>query len=406
MQNSEHIFAEVSSDEERWLSKALKDETFGGILLLTAAALAMIVANSLFSEEYSKFLDYKIGFAALSIKMSVLHWISDGLLAIFFLVAGLELKHELTHGSLSKPSQALVPVVAAIAGMGLPIAIYVFMVRGNSEASAGWGIPMATDIVFALAVLAIAGRSLPNELRAFLLTVAVVDDLCAITVIAIFYSDKTKVPYLGLTVALLILYWLVQRFNLARWYIAVPLGLSIWWATYNSGIHATVAGVAIALLTRNHIRLGELQSPADLAEKFLRPISVALVIPLFAFASAGVDLRSVGFSQTVTSSISMAIIIALVLGKAVGVLGGTYLVTRLTKATLNSNLRWSDVISIGFLAGIGFTVSLLIAELSYAESKVLMADAKVGILMGSLIASVLAVLVLRIRTRAINKEQL
>ena len=406
MQNSEHIFAEVSSDEERWLSKALKDETFGGILLLTAAALAMIVANSLFSDEYSKFLDYKIGFAALSIKMSVLHWISDGLLAIFFLVAGLELKHELTHGSLSKPSQALVPVVAAIAGMVLPIAIYVFMVRGNSEASAGWGIPMATDIAFALAVFAIAGRSLPNELRAFLLTVAVVDDLGAITVIAIFYSDKTKVPYLGLTVALLILYWLVQRFNLARWYIAVPLGLSIWWGTYNSGIHATVAGVAIALLTRNHIRLGELQSPADLAEKFLRPISVALVIPLFAFASAGVDLRSVGFSQTVTSSISMAIIIALVLGKAVGVLGGTYLVTRLTKATLNSNLRWSDVISIGFLAGIGFTVSLLIAELSYAESKVLMADAKVGILMGSLIASVLAVLVLRIRTRAIIKEQL
>lgn len=406
MQNSGHIFAEVSSDEERWLSKALKDETFGGILLLTAAALAMIVANSLFSDDYSKFLDYKIGFAALSIKMSVLHWISDGLLAIFFLVAGLELKHELTHGSLSKPSQALVPVVAAIAGMGLPIAIYVFMVRGNSEAAAGWGIPMATDIAFALAVLAIAGRSLPNELRAFLLTVAVVDDLGAITVIAIFYSDKTKVPYLGLTVALLILYWLVQRFNLARWYIAVPLGLSIWWATYNSGIHATVAGVAIALLTRNHIRLGELQSPADLAEKFLRPISVALVIPLFAFASAGVDLRSVGFSQTVTSSISMAIIVALVLGKAVGVLGGTYLVTRLTKATLNSNLRWSDVISIGFLAGIGFTVSLLIAELSYAESKVLMADAKVGILMGSLIASVLAVLVLRIRTRAINREQL
>ena len=398
------VFDQVSSDEERWLTKALRDETFGGILLLVAAALAMLVANSLFSDEYSKFLDYKIGFAALSIKMSVLHWISDGLLAIFFLVAGLELKHELIHGSLSKPSQALVPVIAALVGTGLPIAIYIFMVRGDSAALEGCGIPMATDIAFALAILAIAGRSLPTELRVFLLTVAVVDDLCAISVIAIFYSKKTNLPALGLMIFLLAIYWLTQRLNVARWYIALPLGLAIWWATYNSGIHATVAGIAIALLTRNHALQGESASPAEIAEKYLRPVSVALVIPLFAFASAGVDLRSVGFSQTLTSSISMAIIVALVLGKVVGIFGATYLLTRLTKASLNAKLRWSDVISIGLLAGIGFTVSLLIAELSYEDSKVLMADAKVGILTGSLIASVLAIISLRIRVRSVDKE--
>jgi NhaA family Na+:H+ antiporter len=332
--------------------------------------------------------------------LSVLHWVSDGLLAIFFLVAGLELKHELVHGSLAKPSQALVPLVAAVAGMVLPILIYTLLVRGNAEAAKGWAIPMATDIAFALAVLAIAGRSLPTELRAFLLTVAVIDDVGAITVIAIFYSNKTDIAMLALTLALLILYWIAQRFNVARWYIAIPLGLAIWWATYQSGVHATVAGVAIALLTKNKTHIFGEKSPAEIAEKFFRPISVALVIPLFAFASAGVDVRDFGLSQTITSPISVAIICSLVVGKTVGIFGGTYLVTRLTRASLNPALRWSDILAIGLLAGIGFTVSLLIAELSYADSQTLIADAKVGILAASLLASLCAVIALRLRTRS------
>ncbi|MEJ6760810.1 MAG: Na+/H+ antiporter NhaA [Candidatus Planktophila sp.] len=393
----EVVLGPVSDDEGRWLAKALKDETFGGILLLAAAALAMIIANSYFSLGYSDLLDRHLSIGFLDLDMSILHWISDGLLAIFFLVAGLELKHELLHGSLSKPSQALVPVVAALAGMGLPILLYTLLVRGNADAHEGWAIPMATDIAFALAVLAIAGKSLPTELRAFLLTVAVVDDLGAISVIAIFYSNKTDVGMLALTIILLAIYWVTQRLNIARWYIALPLGLAIWWATYQSGVHATVAGIAIALLTRNHNRNGELLSPAEISEKYLRPVSVTLVIPLFAFASAGVDIRSFGLSQTITSSISVAIIISLVFGKAIGIFGATYLVTRLTKASLNPVLRWTDVMAIGLLAGIGFTVSLLIAELSYEDSPTLMADAKVGILAASLLASVLAVIALRIR---------
>jgi Na+:H+ antiporter, NhaA family len=398
----EVVLGPVSDDEGRWLAKALKDETFGGILLLAAAALAMIVANSYFSLGYSDLLGRNLSIGFLDLDMSILHWISDGLLAIFFLVAGLELKHELLHGSLSKPSQALVPVVAALAGMGLPILLYTLLVRGNADAHEGWAIPMATDIAFALAVLAIAGKSLPTELRAFLLTVAVVDDLGAISVIAIFYSNKTDVGMLALTIILLAIYWVTQRLNIARWYIALPLGLAIWWATYQSGVHATVAGIAIALLTRNHNRNGELLSPAEISEKYLRPVSVTLVIPLFAFASAGVDIRSFGLSQTITSSISVAIIISLVFGKAIGIFGATYLVTRLTKASLNPVLRWTDVMAIGLLAGIGFTVSLLIAELSYEDSPTLMADAKVGILAASLLASLCAVIALRVRARKIE----
>lgn len=398
----EVVLGPVSDDEGRWLAKALKDETFGGILLLAAAAIAMIVANSYFSLGYSDLLGRNLSIGFLDLDMSILHWISDGLLAIFFLVAGLELKHELLHGSLSKPSQALVPVVAALAGMGLPILLYTLLVRGNADAHEGWAIPMATDIAFALAVLAIAGKSLPTELRAFLLTVAVVDDLGAISVIAIFYSNKTDVGMLALTIILLAIYWVTQRLNIARWYIALPLGLAIWWATYQSGVHATVAGIAIALLTRNHNRNGELLSPAEISEKYLRPVSVTLVIPLFAFASAGVDIRSFGLSQTITSSISVAIIISLVFGKAIGIFGATYLVTRLTKASLNPVLRWTDVMAIGLLAGIGFTVSLLIAELSYEDSPTLMADAKVGILAASLLASLCAVIALRVRARKIE----
>jgi NhaA family Na+:H+ antiporter len=398
----EVVLGPVTDVEGRWLTRAFKDETLGGILLLTSAAIAMVVANSYFSAGYSEILQRKLSIGFLDLNLSVLHWVSDGLLAIFFLVAGLELKHELVHGSLAKPSQSLVHLVAAVAGMVLPILIYTLLVRGNAEAAKGWAIPMATDIAFALAVLAIAGRSLPTELRAFLLTVAVIDDVGAISVIAIFYSNKTDIAMLALTLALLILYWIAQRFDVARWYIAIPLGLAIWWATYQSGVHATVAGVAIALLTKNKTHIFGEKSPAEIAEKFFRPISVVLVIPLFAFASAGVDVRDFGLSQTISSPISVAIIVSLVVGKTVGIFGGTYLVTRLTRASLNPALRWSDILAIGLLAGIGFTVSLLIAELSYADSQTLLADAKVGILAASLLASLCAVIALRLRTRSVR----
>lgn len=387
--------------DERWIKDALKDETFAGALLMISALIAIVIANSSLSEWYFDLLALKIEIPFLALNLTIAHWISDGLLAIFFFIAGLELKHELVHGSLSNKSQAIVPVVAAIAGMAIPVLIFSTLLRGDSQALEGWAIPMATDIAFALAVLAIAGRRLPTEIRAFLLTVAVVDDLGAISVIAIFYSEKFSPDYFLLTIVALVLFWLLHRIGKAHILISLPLALFSWWAMYKSGIHATVAGVALALLVPNKPRADDEISTAERCEAKVHPISVLLVIPLFAFVSAGVDVRDSGLIEGITSPISSGIIFALVIGKFLGILGATYLFTRFTRASLNENLKWSDVSAIGLLAGIGFTVSLLIVELSYEESQAL-ADAKVGVLAASLIASFFAVLLLRVRTSRIN----
>ncbi|MGA1670481.1 MAG: Na+/H+ antiporter NhaA, partial [Candidatus Nanopelagicaceae bacterium] len=206
-----------------------------------AGLVAFFIANSGLGDWYQEFRNTKIGFDAIGLNLTIAHWAADAFLAIFFFVAGLELKHEFTHGSLAQRRQAVVPIVAAIAGMVTPALFYVALARGENGALDGWAIPVATDIAFALAVLAVAGRGLPLELRAFLLALAVVDDLGAITIIAIFYSDKTDITFLGLTILLLALFALMQRRNLTRWYLMVPFALVIWWSTYQSGVHATVA---------------------------------------------------------------------------------------------------------------------------------------------------------------------
>jgi NhaA family Na+:H+ antiporter len=386
--------------DERWIKDALKDETFAGTLLMISALIAIVIANSSLSEWYFDLLALKFEIPFLSLNLTFAHWISDGLLAIFFFIAGLELKHELVHGSLSNKSQAIVPVVAAIAGMAIPVLIFSTLLRGDSQALEGWAIPMATDIAFALAVLAIAGRRLPTEIRAFLLTVAVVDDLGAISVIAIFYSEKFSLDFFLLTIVALALFGILHRIGKAHIVISLPLALLSWWAMYKSGIHATVAGVALALLIPNKPRADEEISTAERCEAKVHPISVLLVIPLFAFVSAGVDIRGSGLIEGITSPISSGIIFALVIGKFLGIFGATYLFTRFTRASLNENLKWSDVSAIGLLAGIGFTVSLLIVELSYEESQAL-ADAKVGVLTASVVASILAIMLLRIRSRRI-----
>lgn len=371
---------------------------------MIAATAAVIIANSSLSDWYFDLLATKVETPFLALNLTIAKWVSDGLLAIFFFIAGLELKHELVHGSLSDKRKAVVPVVAALAGMAIPVAIFFILLRGDAVALSGWAVPMATDIAFALAVLAIAGRKLPTEIRAFLLTVAVVDDLGAISVIAIFYSDKFNFPAFALTLALLTLFGLLQKFNKAHWLISVPLAMVIWWAMYKSGIHATVAGVAMALLIPAHAREGQEHSVAERCEAKIHPISVALVIPLFAFVAAGVDMRSFGIVEGVTSPIGSSIILALVVGKFVGILGATYLFTRFTRAQLNENLRWSDVSAVGLLAGIGFTVSLLIVELSYEQEQAL-ADAKVGVLAASVIASIFAIVLMKFSSARVGNRQ-
>jgi NhaA family Na+:H+ antiporter len=383
--------------EQRWLLRVLRDETFGGGLLLASGLLAFFIANSNLGDWYAEFRATKVGIDAIGLNLTIAHWAADAFLAIFFFVAGLELKHEFTHGSLAQRKQAVVPIIAAISGMIVPALVYVALARGESAALDGWAIPVATDIAFALAVLAVAGRGLPLELRAFLLALAVVDDLGAITIIALFYSDKTDLLFIALTVALLLLYAFLQRKNLTRWYLLVPLALAIWWSTYQSGVHATVAGVLIALLTKLKGKDGR-PSPAEIAELRVRPISVGIAVPFFAFTAAGVDLRELGI-ETISEPISVAVIAGLVIGKPVGVLLATYLLTRFTSAKLNENLKWADLIGVGLLAGIGFTVSLLIAELSFADGSGALAAGKIGILVGSLLSATLAILFLRFSKR-------
>ena len=411
----EQLFDRPSLSERSWLLRVLRLETVGGILMLVAAAIALVWANTQWVDSYQALISTEIGPEALHLHLPLSVWAADFLLAFFFFLAGLELKHEVQVGTLSKPSQAAVPVVAAIGGMVVPALIYLAFTGGLPLERTGWGIPMATDIAFALAVLAIMGRGLPLALRAFLLTLAVVDDLGAITVIAIFYSDKFQLGFFVASVALVVLWWVLQRIRFdgrwATWGVYVPLALLIWYTTHESGVHATVAGVAMGLATRVSRDPGEAQSPGDRAEHALRPFVAGFAVPLFAFASAGVTVRDVGASdapvdsltETLSAPVTLGVLVGLLVGKPLGVIGGAWLMARFTRASLNPALRWADVAAVGVLAGIGFTVSLLIAELAFEDNAQLLTDAKVGILSATLGAAVLSALVLARRRRALDQ---
>jgi NhaA family Na+:H+ antiporter len=392
--------------ERIWLLRALRGETIGGVLLLFAAVIAIVWANSPWGDAYFELGAITIGPEALGLDLSLATWAADGLLAVFFFVAGLELKHELTHGTLSKPSQAAVPVAAAIGGMAVPAIIFVVIVSisGVPDGLRGWAIPMATDIAFALAVLAVVGRQLPVALRAFLLTLAVVDDLGAITIIAIFYPKGFSLLYFAIAVALLAIYWLLQRRRVRSPLIYVPLALVIWWATHESGVHATVAGVAMALLTRSSTDPGEVESPVDRLQRMLLPVSAGLCVPLFAFFAAGVDLRSTGLVDALSSPVAIGIMAGLVIGKPVGVIATAWLMARFTRAKLNPSIGWQDVLAIGLLAGIGFTVALLITELAYPANEGLLDSAKVAVFAASVISALIASVVLLTRNRHYRQE--
>ena len=395
------VFARPPLSERVWLLRALRGETLGGILLLVAAALALAWANSPWGDAYASVVGFELGPEVLHVHLSLGTWAADGLLAVFFFVAGLELKHELVHGTLSKPAQAVVPVVAAIGGMIVPAAIYAVITTQSSDVAAvsGWGIPMATDIAFALAVLAVVGRRLPVALRAFLLTLAIVDDLGAIIVIAVFYPTGFHVwPFVG-AIAGLVVYWLAQRMRVRTPVLYVPLVLVVWWLMHSSGVHATVAGVALALLTRTRADAGEESAPADRLQMRLLPFSAGVCVPIFAFMAAGVDLRSIGLIEAIATPVGIAVIAGLVIGKPLGVFGGAWLTARFTRASLSRDIRWGDVAAIGLLAGIGFTVALLVSELAFPALPDQLASAKTAILTASVVAALLASIALLGRRR-------
>jgi Na+:H+ antiporter, NhaA family len=404
--SSTRLFGRGSWTEAQRVSSVLRRETVGGALLLVGAAIALVWANSPWGEAYETLRDTRVGPSSLHLDLTLGTWAADGLLAIFFFVAGLELKREFVAGDLREPRRAALPIAAAVGGMAVPALLFVLFNLGGPEGTLrGWAIPSATDIAFALAVLAVISTHLPSGLRTFLLTLAVVDDLLAIVVIAIFYTEQLSIGFLALTLVPLLLFgFLVQRRVRSVW-LLLPLAVLTWVLMHESGIHATVAGVLLAFtvpVVRSDAAGGPDAGPG-LAEHFehrIRPLSAGVAVPVFAFFSAGVAVGGVsGLGASLGDSIAIGIMVGLVVGKAIGITGATWLVSRFTRAQLDENLGWLDVIGLSLLGGIGFTVSLLITELAYGAESASYDHAKVGILAGTVAAALLATVLLRLRNR-------
>ncbi|WP_284981001.1 Na+/H+ antiporter NhaA [Arthrobacter sp. efr-133-TYG-118] len=398
------VFSRSSFPEYQRILAILRAETVGGALLLAATVAALVWANSPFANGYFALREVKIGYAPWHLELTLGHWASDGLLAVFFFIAGLELKREFVAGELRKPAKAIVPVTAAVGGVLLPALIYVVINLGSgAETLKGWAIPTATDIAFALAVLAVINTHLPAALRTFLLTLAVVDDLIAIGIIAFFYSSGLEpLMLLAAAVPLALFTVLVQK-RVRSWYLLLPLAAATWAFVHASGIHATVAGVLLGFAVPV-VASGKKGEPAaGLAESFehrLRPFSAGFAVPVFAFFSAGVALGGAeGLGTALRDPVAVGIILALVVGKTAGVFGTTFLITKTTRARLDDGLAWIDVAGLAMLAGVGFTVSLLIAELGFGTGSPHDDHAKVATLAGSLAAAVLAAVVLKARNR-------
>jgi len=387
------ILSKLPQKQLRWVGDALRKETTGGVLLLLAAVGALVWAN-LDSAGYSLVHDFKFGPAALHLNLSIAQWASDGLLAIFFFVAGMELKHELVEGSLKDRSVAAVPIAAAIGGMLIPALLFLAFNSGSPTAT-GWGIPMATDIAFALAVLAVAGKRLPIELRAFLLTLAVVDDLGAILVIAIFYTASINLISLLAAVAAIAVFGVLQSKNVRGWYFYLPLALFAWSALHESGIHSTIAGVAMGLLMN--------LKGADRVMHLIHPVSAGIAVPVFAFFSAGVFVQDLNFTELAKSPVALGILFGLVLGKPIGVVGTAWLVSKFTKASLSQGLSWWDVATVGLLAGVGFTVSLLINELAFKADHHTSSMGTIAVLVSSTLAAIFATIAIQFRNRAYSR---
>lgn len=387
---------DTAMNNQQRLRAFLQSETTGGALLIGAATIGLLLANGPLADAFHALATTKVGIDALHLNLTIQQWTADALLAIFFFVIGCELKHELVVGTLSKPRQAALPVAAALGGMAVPALLYLAVNNGSAaDALNGWGIPMATDIAFALAVLAVLGRGLPAGVRTFLLTLAVVDDLGAILVIALFYSAGLNLVWLVIAVLLLAAFALAQRQRVSSPLIYVPLALAVWYAVHAAGIHATIAGVALGLLMRVKKDRDEADAPIDRATARFHPISAAIAVPLFALFAAAVDLRSIDLGVVIASPILLGVLVGLVVGKPVGILLAARLATALG-AKLSSGVQWIDIALIGALAGIGFTVSLLISELAFATEESLSA-AKLGVLLASVAAVAVAGALLALR---------
>lgn len=408
--SNQALLTRGSWSEDSRIAGLLRKETIGGALLLVATVVALVWANSPWRTSYAALRDFQVGPESLDLRLSLGDWAADGLLAIFFFVVGLEVKREFVAGDLRDPRRAALPIMAAVGGMLVPTLIYVAINLDTGEgALRGWAIPTATDIAFAVAILAVVGTHLPAALRTFLLTLAVVDDLFAITIIAVFYTSGLHLlPLVGALLPLALFTLAVQR-RVRSWWLLLPLAAATWILIHASGIHGTVAGVLLGFavpVIRSRAAGGPEAGPG-LAEHFehrIRPVSAGVAVPIFALFAAGVSVGGLaGLADSLADRVALGIVAGLVVGKVVGVFGTTYLVARFTRASLDPGLRWLDVLGVSLLAGIGFTVSLLIGELAFGQGSAREEHVKIAVLAGSVTASILGALLLKLRNRAYRR---
>ena len=368
----------------KWFFKL---EAASGLVLLFAAIIALIISNSNLSTLYFSTLNKYlfIGINDFGLKLSVLHWINDALMAIFFFFVTLEIKREFLQGELSNIKQALLPIIAAIGGMVVPALFYIVINYGDPETINGWAIPSATDIAFSLGVLSLLGKRVPLSLKVFLTALAIIDDLGAILIIALFYSGDLNAMYLSLMLLAFIILLIINRFNIKIFIPYLLIGLLLWDFTHNSGIHATIAGVLLAM-TIPHRKKEKDFSLLIKIEHAISPYVAFGIMPLFAFANAGVSLDGLSFSSLL-DKVPLGIVLGLFVGKQLGVFIFSYVSIKLKVAQMPGNSSWYNFYGVGILTGIGFTMSLFVGNLAFVENTQYMDGVKIGVLTGSLLST-------------------
>ncbi len=370
----------------RWFFKL---EAASGLVLLLAAIVALVISNSNLSNLYFDTLNKYlfIGINQIGIKLSVLHWINDALMAIFFFFVTLEIKREFIQGELSNIKQAMLPIVGAVGGMLIPALFYVFVNLGDPETLNGWAIPSATDIAFSLGVLSLLGKRVPLSLKVFLTALAIIDDLGAILIIALFYSGDLNIKYLTLMLISFIILLIINKFNIKKFFPYLLVGLFLWDFTHNSGIHATIAGVLLAF-TIPHRKKEKDFSLLLKVEHAISPYVAFGIMPLFAFANAGVSLEGLSFSSLL-DKVPLGIVLGLFIGKQFGVFIFSYISIKLKIAQMPNNSNWFNFYGVGVLTGIGFTMSLFVGNLAFVDNMQYMDGVKIGVLTGSLLSTLL-----------------
>mgnify|MGYP001488667666 CR=1 FL=1 len=382
----------------KWFFKL---EAASGLVLLFAAIAALIVSNTNLNQYYVSVLEsyFTLGFGKFSLKLSILHWINDVLMAIFFFLVSLEIKREFIQGELSNPKQALLPIIGAVGGMVIPALIYIVINFGNSETMSGWAIPSATDIAFSLGVLSILGKRVPVSLKVFLTALAIIDDLGAIIIIAFFYSGNVQSFYLLLMLLCVIILIILNKFNVKNFVPYLLVGLFLWEFTHQSGIHATIAGVLLALtIPHKNNKMNHKNSLLLKIEHLISPYVLFGIMPIFAFANAGVSLEGITL-KTLANPVPLGILCGLFFGKQIGVFLFSYLSIKLKIADMPNNSNWGTFYGVGVLTGIGFTMSLFVGNLAFAESLQYISGVKIGVLLGSLLSTLLGYFLILICTK-------